>query len=80
MLGRLRMDVNECIDSFERYVTEVFGDGPRLSLPNFFGQAKYDTRKLETAIHNVVRDFEPDSEKHPWKRNTFATLGDHCRW
>ena len=58
MLGRLEMDVDECIDAYSDLAAAVFGE--RLSsIPvNFKGDiiARFDSAKLESAIQKVIED------------------------
>lgn len=58
MLGRLEMDVDECIDKYSDLAAAVFGE--RLSsIPvNFKGDitARFDSAKLESAIQKVIED------------------------
>jgi hypothetical protein len=58
MLGRLEMDVDECIDAYSDLAAAVFG-GKLSSVPvNFKGHitARFDSAKLESAIQKVVED------------------------
>lgn len=58
MLGRLEMDVDQCIDAYSGLAAAVFGEKLR-SLPiNFKGDvtAKFDSKKLERAIQKVIED------------------------
>jgi hypothetical protein len=59
MLGRLEMDVDECIDAYSDLAAAVFGEKLR-SIPfNFFKgdiTARFDSVKLESAIRKVVED------------------------
>ncbi|KAJ9480820.1 hypothetical protein VN97_g12706 [Penicillium thymicola] len=59
MLGRLEMDVDECIDAYSDLAAAVFGEKLR-SIPfNLFKgdiTARFDLAKLESAIRKVVED------------------------
>lgn len=78
MLGRLRMDVNDCIKQFETYVTDVFGEGPRCLIYPFVRE-KYRGENLEKAIHKVINDIQPDSNQQSWERDQFFNLIDKCK-
>jgi hypothetical protein len=57
MLGRLEMDVEECIATYSNFAEAVFGE--RLSsIPfNFKGgvKSRFDSAKLESAIQGIVK-------------------------
>lgn len=56
MLGRLEMDVDECIDTYRQLMKSVFSEKVS-SLPfDWAGniQAQYDSNKLRTAIEDVI--------------------------
>jgi hypothetical protein len=56
MLGRLEMDVDECIAAYSDLAASVFGD-KRSRIPfNIKGkvQQRFDSAKLEAAIRKVV--------------------------
>ncbi|KAK3942902.1 hypothetical protein QBC46DRAFT_379056 [Diplogelasinospora grovesii] len=75
MLGRLRMDVQTCIDSYMELSRQVFN--PRIGMGRFArilqsltGNAAFDHNALEEAIKGVVRDVLGDEnapflEKNP---------------
>ena len=52
MLGRLRMSIQECIDTYCNLGSEVFGKKQPF---HFLGQNKYDCAKLERIIREVVQ-------------------------
>jgi hypothetical protein len=52
MLGRLRMSIKDCIDTYCDLGGEVFGKKQPF---HFLGQNKYDCTKLERIIREVVR-------------------------
>lgn len=59
MLGRLEMDVDECIDAYsDLAAVVVFGERLRSIPINFKGDitARFDSAKLESAIQKVVED------------------------
>lgn len=58
MLGRLEMDVDECIDAYSDLAAAVFGE-KLSSIPiNVKGDIKprFDSAKLESAIQKVIED------------------------
>lgn len=56
MLGRLKMDVDECITAYSDLAATVFGEILRRILVNVKGNVKprFDSTKLENAIQKVV--------------------------
>ncbi|CAG8397747.1 unnamed protein product [Penicillium salamii] len=56
MLGRLEMDVDECIAAYIKLMKEIFGKPSTRNLSKLFGKIKpqYDARKLEGAINEVI--------------------------
>ncbi|KAF2477222.1 FabD/lysophospholipase-like protein [Lindgomyces ingoldianus] len=56
MLGRLEMDVDECITAYSDLAEAVFGEKQSRIPINFMGKVKsrFDSAKLETAIKKVV--------------------------
>ena len=58
MLGRLRMDVNTAINSYNNLAQDVFSD------PNLFpADGRFKATKLEQAIKSVVRDVTGNAEE-----------------
>ncbi|KAH0562201.1 hypothetical protein GP486_003102 [Trichoglossum hirsutum] len=58
MLGRLEMDVDECIEKYSRLAEAVFGEKLRRIPMNFKlrTQARFDSTKLENAIKKVITE------------------------
>jgi hypothetical protein len=58
MLGRLEMDVDECIAAYTDLAEAVFGKKQSLLPFNFKGKVKsrFDAAKLESAVRKVVED------------------------
>lgn len=58
MLGRLEMDVDECINAYSDLAAVVFGEKLRSIPVNSEGDimARFDSAKLESAIRKVVED------------------------
>lgn len=52
MLGRLRMGINDCIDTYRNLGREIFEKRQPF---HFLGQNKYDCTKLERTIKDVVQ-------------------------
>jgi hypothetical protein len=57
MLGRLEMDVDECIDAYSDLARAVFRKKASLIPFNFKGKAKsrFDSAKLERAVREVIK-------------------------
>lgn len=58
MLGRLEMDVEDCIVTYNELAVAVFGE-KLSSIPiNFKGnvKARFDSAKLESLIRKVIKD------------------------
>ncbi|KAJ5930429.1 FabD/lysophospholipase-like protein [Penicillium verhagenii] len=58
MLGRLEMDVDECIAAYIKLMKEIFGKPSKRGLSSIFGKIKprFDAKKLESAINEVIQD------------------------
>ncbi|CAG8393837.1 unnamed protein product [Penicillium salamii] len=56
MLGRLEMDVDECIAAYIKLMKEIFGKPSKRGLSKLFGKIKpqFDASKLEGAINEVT--------------------------
>jgi len=80
MLGRLRMDVQDCIDKYIELSSAAFS--PRRSKANLFGKArdkwevsgKYRSDVLAKEIQNVVQEYveSKDPEAKLYDRHTAA--------
>jgi hypothetical protein len=57
MLGRLRMTIDDCIEEYKKMGAAIFGKPRIFSMrgPILWNQEKYDHRKLETAIKDVIK-------------------------
>ncbi|PKY06436.1 phospholipase, patatin family protein [Aspergillus campestris IBT 28561] len=63
MLGRLKMDIYQCIHAYKRLMQHVF-TRKRLSLGTGLGsKAKYDSRRLESALKTILKElgYEKDA-------------------
>ena len=79
MLGRLKMDIDQCIRSYEIYANDIFSHPRRFrGVPILGDRTKYGRKILERALKKVVGDFQ-DRDNHVWKINTLAAPLDHCR-
>ncbi|RBR12243.1 uncharacterized protein FIESC28_08729 [Fusarium coffeatum] len=60
MLGRLKMDVDECIASYNDLIRVVFGEKSRMHQSKFNlrgqTQARFDSNMLESAVEKTIRD------------------------
>lgn len=56
MLGRLCMDVEECLEAYESLADRVFGHPRRFHIrkPPFIPRDKYNHRNLEDVIKEIV--------------------------
>jgi hypothetical protein len=64
MLGRLEIDVDDCISAYSDLATAVFGEKLSSIPVNFKGdvKARFDSAKLESAIRKVVEDSGTSNE------------------
>lgn len=68
MLGRLRMDIDECINTYINLFDRVFKKRHRVTIMNKV-QARFDTKDLEKAIKEIVL-------KQSGSENTLLCDGD----
>ena len=61
MLGRLHMTVDECLDAYENLAGRVFGHPRHLHIrkPPWIPRDKYDHRRLEKIIKDIVKERSP---------------------
>ena len=61
MLGRLHMNVDECLEAYEILADEVFGHPRRFHIrrPPWIPRDKYDHRRLEKVIKKIVKERSP---------------------
>lgn len=87
MLGRLRMSIKDCIDTYCNLGREIFEKRQPF---HFLGQDKYDCAKLERIIKNVVQrhggspdaliaDFNVLNKSHPNKQERAQNRCIPCR-
>lgn len=57
MLGRLEMDIDECITAYSELAAKVFGQGRKHFSTNWKGEvkAKFSSIKLDEAILDVLK-------------------------
>lgn len=57
MLGRLEMDVDECISAYNRLIKTVFEEKAHKTPFSWLGrvQSRFDSGKLKTAIEEVIK-------------------------
>ncbi|TGO46071.1 hypothetical protein BOTNAR_0616g00060 [Botryotinia narcissicola] len=79
MLSRLRMNSDDCIQEYENLGENIFGQPRKLSMrgPIPWNREKYDHRKLEQSIKDVVK-------RRDWKEDQIAdsmypSNKDRCR-
>lgn len=80
MLGRLRMNVDDCISEYEILGAKVFGHSRKCHLrsPLFWPRDKYNYKTLESVVRGVVRRRVPKVAEFPGGRN-FAFDENRCR-
>ena len=80
MLGRLRMNVDDCIAEYEKLGTKVFGHCRWFHLRSmlFFPREKYDHQALERVIRDVVDQRVPHIGTFPGGKN-FQFDENRCR-
>ncbi|KAH0021846.1 FabD/lysophospholipase-like protein, partial [Aureobasidium melanogenum] len=59
MLGRLRMSIQQCIDVYERFGTQIFAKKRPFYFP---GRTKYDCSELESIISEVAQRHSPTND------------------
>ena len=80
MLGRLRMNIDDCIREYETLGATVFGHSRycHLRSPLFIPRDKYSEKILEQTIIDVVNKYASSASKFPGGRN-FAFDENRCR-
>jgi hypothetical protein len=80
MLGRLRMNIDDCIEDYETLGEKVFGHSRwfHLRSPLFWVRDKYNHRVLQDVVRKVVRERVPKVATFPGGQN-FAFDENRCR-
>ena len=80
MLGRLRMNIDDCVSEYERLGGKVFGHSRwfHLRSPFWFPRDKYNHRNVEYAVKEVVSEKMPKIAKFPGGQN-FGFDENRCR-
>ena len=80
MLGRLRMNIDDCIEDYETLGEKVFGRSRLFHLrsPLFWIRDKYNHKVLEDVVRDVVRKRVPKVATFPGGQN-FAFDENRCR-
>ena len=80
MLGRLRMNIDDCVSEYERLGGKVFGHSRwfHLRSPFWFPRDKYNHRNVEYAVKEVVSEKIPKIAKFPGGQN-FGFDENRCR-
>ena len=80
MLGRLRMNIDDCIEDYETLGEKVFARSRLFHLrsPLFWIRDKYNHKVLEDVVRNVVRKRVPKVASFPGGQN-FAFDENRCR-
>ena len=74
MLGRLRMSIRDCINTYRSLGGEIFGKKQPFYL---LGQNKYDCTKLERIIREVVRRNSENAAEDPLIADTSVLNKSH---
>ena len=80
MLGRLRMNIHDCITDYEELGERVFGHSRwfHLRSPLFWPRDKYNHKTLQSVIRGVVEKRVPRVATFPGGTN-FAYDENRCR-
>ena len=80
MLGRLRMNIDDCVSDYEKLGGKVFGRSRwfHLRSPFWFPRDKYNHRNVENAVKHVVLQKIPKIAKFPGGQN-FGFDENRCR-
>ena len=80
MLGRLRMNIDDCIKNYEHLGSRVFGNSRWFHLRSifWFPREKYNHEVLEEVVQGVVDDHVPKIGTFPGGE-TFAFDENRCR-
>ena len=80
MLGRLRMNIDDCVSDYEKLGGKVFGRSRLFHLrsPLWFPRDKYNHHNLEHAVKEVVSQRIPKIAKFPGGQN-FGFDENRCR-
>ena len=80
MLGRLRMNIDDCICAYETLGEKIFAR-PRwfhIRSPLFYIRSKYNAKVLEGVLEDVVSQRVPGGSDFPGGKN-FAYDENRCR-
>ena len=80
MLGRLRMNIDDCIQDYENFGSKVFARSRwcHLRSPLWFPREKYNHKVLKEVVQNVVNARVPKVGTFPGGK-TFAFDENRCR-
>ena len=80
MLGRLRMNTDDCIKEYETLGAKVFGHSRcfHLRSPFFWPRGKYNHKVLQEIVRDVVKRYMPKVADFPGGRN-LAFDENRCR-
>jgi calcium-independent phospholipase A2-gamma len=74
MLGRLEMNIDDCIEAFTEMMDEIFKQKAKIPFKLFSGEVKprYDSATLERCIRKVVTEagLPPDAKLRDPKDST----------
>ena len=80
MLGRLRMNIDDCITEYENLGEKVFAHSRwfHSTSPLWWSRAKYNHKTLERVIQEVIRERVPKLSTFPGGTN-FGYNENRCR-
>lgn len=89
MLGRLRMDVDACLDLYQRLGSEIFGRPRRMHVSGnpfrgrwWWPRSKYNTKNLEALLQREIADIitrAPRDNGDGQKGDYFPSDEKQCR-
>ena len=80
MLGRLRMNIDDCIEEYEKLGSEIFANPRKFHFRSllFAPREKYNHKVLKDVIQKLVNERVPKIDKFPGGK-IFASDENRCR-
>lgn len=68
MLGRFRMPVSDCLEEYENFAGEIFGNPVKWSFQNLpiFSPSKFNTKRLERVFERLISEREERTSEPPY--------------
>jgi len=82
MLGRLRMDVDDCLTEYTTLGSQVFGKPRVMHVKSFFWwpKSKYNRRKYEEILREAIARALPEEQSDGQKDDYYPQLvEEQCR-